>query len=290
MGVVLALAVAWVYAKTAAGLVREWLSSPDASYGLVLIAVAAAVAWQRRERCAQAFATRPSDDFSGLAVLSGGLLLYLAGQLGADIFVTRISFVVVIAGALWFVAGAGVVRVLAAPLTFVLMAVPLPALLVNTVTLPLQFTTSRIAEGTLAAAGVAVFRDGNLLELPSATLEVAEACSGLRSLVSLTAIAVLLAWSAYQASGGLAGGRTALPRCMTIVFAAVPVAVVMNGLRIAGIAIACETWGRGMASGPWHTFSGWVTFVGAASALIGIRRLLSPGAPPAAAAERAAAA
>src|SRR5262249_26269292 len=232
MGVVLALAVAWVYAKTAAGLVREWVSSPDASYGLVLIAVAAVVAWQRRGRCAQALAAGPSDDFFGVAALTGGVLLYGAGQLGADIFVTRISFVAVLAGSLWFVAGGAVVRVLAAPLAFVLMAVPLPALLVNAVTLPLQFTASTIAEGTLAAAGIAVFRDGNVLELPSATLEVAEACSGLRSLVSLTAIAVLLAWSAYQTSVRPARARTVLPRCLTLVAAAVPVAVVMNGLRI----------------------------------------------------------
>src|SRR5262249_11082239 len=168
MGILLALAVAWVYAKTATGLVREWVSSPDASYGLVLIAVAAIVAWQRRQRFTQAFAARTAHDFIGAALLTGGLLLYLAGQLGADIFLTRLSLVAVLAGSLWFVAGAAVVRVLAAPLAFVLMAVPLPALLVNTVTLPLQFATSRIAEGTLMVAGIPVFRDGNVLELPAA--------------------------------------------------------------------------------------------------------------------------
>src|SRR5262252_294691 len=232
MGILLALAVAWVYAKTAAGLAREWFSSPDASYGLVLIAVAAVVAWQRRHHCVHAFASRSLHGFAGVTVLAGGLLLYLAGQLGADIFVTRLSLVAVLAGSLWFVAGGAVVRVLAAPLAFVLMAVPLPALLVNTVTLPLQFTASRIAEATLVTAGVPVFRDGNVLDLPSATLEVAEACSGLRSLVSLTAIAVLLAWSASRAPDRPT--RSMLPRGLAIVAAAVPVAIVMNGLRIAG--------------------------------------------------------
>jgi exosortase len=288
MGILLALAVAWVYAETMAGLGREWLSSPDASYGAVLVAVAALVAWQRRARCARALGLA-SNDLTGLAVLSAGLVLYLVGQLGADIFLTRLSLVAVLVGATWFVAGVAVVRVMAAPLAFLLMSVPLPALLVNAVTLPLQFLASRIAEGTLAASGVAVFRDGNVLELPSATLQVAEACSGLRSLVSLTAIAVLLAWSTAR-DNDRGGGLAVLVRSVAIVAAAVPVAIVMNGLRIAGIGLACETWGRRMASGGWHTFSGWVTFVAAVFVLIAIQRFVAPGTSRAAAIERAAAA
>ena len=266
MAVLLALATAWLYAATLVGLGREWLSSPDASYGIVLVAVAAAVAWQRRARCARAFHARSREAAGGL-VLAAGLLLYLVGQLGADVFLTRISFVLVVAGSIWFVAGAAVVRVMAAPLAFLLMAVPLPALLVNAVTLPLQFTASQIADTTLTTAGVAVFRDGNVLELPSATLQVAEACSGLRSLVSLVAIAVILAWATPA--------RTRLARA-TIVVAAVPVAIVMNGFRIAGIGLACEAWGPRMATGGWHTFSGWVTFLASALVLIAIQRIVAP--------------
>jgi exosortase len=285
--VLLALAIAWLYAGTVTGLVREWLSSPDASYGIVLVAVAAIVAWQRRRRCERIVAraersdARLSRDVGGALALVGGLLLYLAGQLGADVFLTRFSLVVVLAGALWFAAGTAVVRAMRAPLVFLLMAVPLPALVVNTVTLPLQFTASQIAETTLTTAGVAVFRDGNVLELPSATLEVAEACSGLRSLVSLTAIAVLLAWATPA--------RTRAARA-AIVAAAVPVAIVMNGLRIAGIGLACEAWGPRMASGAWHTFSGWLTFLAAAVVLIAIQRLVAPETSTAGAVEGAAAA
>jgi exosortase len=281
MGVLLALALAWLYANTLTGLGREWLSSPDASYGVVLIAVAAAVAWQRRDGAARASAGAPAHSSTGILVLAAGLLLFLAGQLGADVFLTRISLVVVLTGALWFVAGAAVVRVLAAPLAFVLMAVPLPALIVNAVTLPLQFTASQIAESTLTTAGVAVFRDGNVLELPSATLQVAEACSGLRSLVSLTAIAVLLAW-ATPCQSRL--GRVAM------VAAAIPVAIVMNGFRIAGIGLACEAWGPRMASGAWHTLSGWLTFAASAVVLIAIQRLIAPDRSASPAIEGAAAA
>jgi exosortase len=131
------------------------------------------------------------------------------------------------------------------------MAVPLPSLLVNAITLPLQLVASHIAEWTLMLASVPVFRDGNLLTLPSATLEVAEACSGLRSIVSLAAIGAMLAW---------AGERSTWRRAV-IVMLTLPIAIVMNGLRIAATGIACETWGPHVASGGWHAFTGWVTFV-----------------------------
>jgi exosortase len=306
MGVVLVAAVAWLYAETLAGLGKEWISSPDTSYGLVLVAVAGAVAWQRRAQCARALADRGSPGRAGTLALAAGLLLYLVGQFGADIFLTRLSFIVVIAGATWLVAGGRVVRVMTAPLAFLLMAVPLPALVVNAVTLPLQFTASRIADGALTAAGVPVFRDGNVLELPSTTLEVAEACSGLRSLVSLTAIAILLAWSASPSRDG-SGARVRstsrggadqpalarwpmMVRGAAIVAAALPVAIVMNGLRIAAIGLACERWGPQMASGAWHTFSGWVTFLVSAVVLIAIQRVIAPDLPAAPAVEGAAAA
>src|SRR5262245_4512403 len=280
MGVLLGATTAWLYAGTLAALAREWLSSPDASYGVVLVAVAAAVAWQRRERCARAFRAR-SHEAAGFALLTAGLLLYLTGQLGADVFLTRVSFVAVVAGTIWVLAGAAVVRVTTAPLAFLLMAVPLPTLVVNAVTLPLQFIASQIADATLTTAGVAVFRDGNVLELPSATLEVAEACSGLRSLVSLIAIAVILAWATPA--------RTRLAR-VAIVAAAAPVAIVMNGFRIAGIGLACEAWGPRMATGAWHTFSGWVTFLASALVLIAVQRFIAPAASLSAPVEGAAAA
>src|SRR5438874_12183811 len=118
MAVLLAVAVAWLYADSAIGLVREWISSADASYGIVLAAVAASVAWQRRERCARASRSRASDGLGGLLLLTAGLLLFLAGQLGADVFLTRISLVVVLSGALWSMAGAAAVRSVTAPLAF----------------------------------------------------------------------------------------------------------------------------------------------------------------------------
>jgi exosortase len=261
MPLLVALSVAWLYAATLQGLVIEWVSSADASYGIVLAAVALVVIWRRR--AAFAVARDPhASALPGAAALLLALGLYLVGQLAADVFLTRVSFVFVLAGALWFLAGGRAVRSIAAPLLFLLIAIPLPALVVNAVTLPLQLAASRIGETTLIAAGVSVFRDGNLLELPSTTLEVADACSGLRSIVSLVAIGGLLAWT-----------EPSWPRRIALVVAGLPIAIAMNGLRITVTGLACEFWGARAASDPWHTLGGWLTFVVSVFALVQLQRV-----------------
>jgi len=263
-----AASVFWLYAATLRGLVIEWLSSADASYGIVLAAVALVVLWRRREAFILASRTAGSPLPGGAALLAG-LAVYLVGQLGADVFLTRVSFVLVLTGAVWCLAGTSAIRTVAAPLVFLLMAIPLPALLMNAVTLPLQLVASRIGEATLTAAGVAVFRDGNLLELPSTTLEVANACSGLRSIVSLAAIGGLLAWT-----------ESSWPRRVALVAATVPVAIVANGARVAGTGIAATWISPSTAEGFFHEFSGWVVFVVAFALMLGIQRLILLIAPP----------
>jgi len=302
LAIALATTIAFVYSGPIAGLWREWTSSPDASYGLLLTGVAIASIWARREALSRAWTVRvkpyttdetvrlkpdttyvaspyvasgfsptsyvasgfSQTSWSGFAVLALGLLIYLVGQLGADVFLTRVSLVIVIAGAIWFAGGEAAVRTIAAPLLFLLIAVPLPALVVNAVTLPMQLTASRIAEHTLSAGGLSVFRDGNVLELPSASLEVAEACSGLRSAISLAAVGVLLA-----------SAQPTWPRRAAVVLAAFPIAIIVNGLRIAATAVATETWGPDVATGAWHTFGGWITFIVSVAMLIGLQRAIA---------------
>ena len=244
------IAGGWLYGSTLKGLGAEWASSPDSSYGLVLLVVALSVLFRRRRAMAEA-ASSTSSPLIGTLLLAGGVFLYIIGTFGAEIFLTRASAVFVAAGALQWLVGSRALRIALAPLTFLLIAIPLPALIVNAVTLPLQLVASRIAETSLMTAGFPVYRDGNLLMLPSVTLEVADACSGLRSLVSLLAIGALVAWADHRSIAWRAA----------IVASAVPIAIVMNGLRIAATGAACELWSPRAAAGGWHTFAGWITFV-----------------------------
>jgi exosortase len=262
--VLLGCAAAFLYLDVGRGLVVQWATSPDASYGLILAAAAAGMLWIRRQRLAVAGQSRLSATL-GLLLLSAGVAAYLAGVFAADLFVARASIVPVAGGLTWFLAGPAAARATVAPLAFLLLAIPLPEVVVNSVTLPLQLAASRLAEETLRAGGIPVFRDGNVLELQSTTLQVVEACAGLRSAISLTTVAVLLVW----ASGGPARNRAA------VIAGAVPIAIVVNGLRVAATGAACEIWGPSAARGAWHQGMGWMSFVMSLALLLALQRVLS---------------
>lgn len=197
-------------------------------------------------------------------MLATGLACYLAGQLSADVFATRASFVLVVGGLLWFLFGSRAARAAVVPLLFLLLAIPLPELLVTTSTGSLQSVATRMAELLLTTTGTPVYRNGNVLELPTSTLQVVEACSGMRSVVSLGSVGVLLAW----ASDGPWQRRVAL------VAATTPIAVLINACRLAAIGAASEAWGPAATRDPWHSLAGWITFALSLLMLWGVRRVV----------------
>jgi exosortase len=145
-----------------------------------------------------------------------------------------------------------------------MVAIPLPAVLFNRIAFPLQLVASRAAETVMSAAGIPVLREGNVLELPAMKLEVAQACSGIRSLVSLIAVALLL--------GKLAGARRWARAALVVL--AVPIAIVANAARVAGTGVAAQWLGPYAAEGFFHEFAGWVVFVAALVLLLGAHRCL----------------
>jgi exosortase len=258
--------LSWLYADHARGLVAQWAGSPDAAYGAILAAVAVYLVWRDRSLIWSRAHVSTAASVLGLLLVAAGLLAYLAGFFSADLFTTRASFVIVAAGLVWALFGSASARVAATPLLFLLLAIPLPELVVGTLTSSLQTVAARIAETTLTAGGVPVYRDGNILELPATTLQVVEACSGLRSVVSLASVGLLLAWAA----------DASWTRRALLVIVTVPIAVVVNGFRIAGTGAAAETWGPALTRDPWHTLAGWLTFIVSLTLLWLVRRWLLP--------------
>jgi exosortase len=261
--IALAAATAWLYSDVIRGLVVQWATSPDASYGAILAAVALLLLWQRREAIFPHAPAARSPAASGLLFLAG-LLLYLAGFVAADVFTTRASFVIVGGGLIWYLYGTVAAVEASTPLLFLLLSIPLPEIVVTTLTGSLQTVAARTAEALLTTTGIPVYRDGNVLELPTSTLQVVEACSGLRSVVSLAAVGVLVAWAS---NGGAA-------RRMALIVTTIPIAVLVNGVRLAASGAASEQWGSIATREPWHSLAGWLTFVVSLSALWLARRLL----------------
>jgi exosortase len=259
------------YGPVLAGLWRDWLSDDNYAHGLLVVPIALYFAWLRRERLA-ALPLQPSAA-GGLFVL-GGLALLLVGTAGIEFFLMRVSILPVLAGIVVFVAGWAHLRVLAFPIAFLILMIPLPALVFNQIAFPLQLVATRVGVSALEALAIPVLREGNVIILATTTLEVAEACSGIRSLMSLTTVAVVL---------GCLGDDRRWSRAL-LVASAVPVAIAANGARVAGVGVIAHVYGTEAATGFLHGFSGWLLFAVSLVMLLALSRVLGAVMPTAAAA------
>jgi exosortase len=255
------LPLVWLYRGTLLGLFNQWASDDNYSHGFVVVPLAVFFVWERRQALAEAVA-RPS--VFGLLTIALGLLLFVTGTLGAELFLTRVSLIGVLAGVVLLLYGHTHLRIVAFPLAFLLLMVPLPAIVFNQIAFPLQLAASNAGEWVIATAGVPVLRDGNILQLPSRTLEVAEACSGIRSLISLLMLSILLGYFTERR----------LSRRLMLAVATIPLAIVANAIRVAGTGLASEWISPAAADGFFHTFSGWLMFLVTCAVLFLIQRAL----------------
>ena len=242
-------------------LARQWATDDNYSHGFFVLPLAVFFAWERRTAL-RAAVRRPS--LAGLLLIAASLVLLLAGRLGAELFLTRVSLIGVLAGTVLYVWGREHFRILAFPIAFLLLMVPLPAILFNKIALPLQLLASRVGETAIAAAGIPVVREGNVLQLPTRDLEVAEACSGIRSLVSLLMLGIVLGYFTEKRTGAR----------VIVALAAVPIAIAANAARVAGTGLASELVSPAAAEGFFHAFSGWLMFVVAFAGLLFVQRLI----------------
>jgi exosortase len=243
-------------------LVGQWYTDADYSYGFLVPLFSGFLIWQKREQLAQLQA-QPSN--WGLAIVLFSLGLLFLGSLGAELFLTRIALLGTVIGLVIFLLGFGMLRALAFPLGFLFLMVPLPVIVYNEIVFPLQLMASRFAATCLQnASAIPVLREGNLLILPNYTLEVVEACSGIRSLMSLTALAL--------AYGYVVEPRRALRWVLLAVV--VPIAVLSNGLRVISAAIAVYYFGPAAGEGLLHATTGLVIFFVATILLLAVHRLL----------------
>ena len=272
-------ALALVFWQVFVRLYDAWSNDGNYSHGFRIIPLALYFAWERREQ----FAAAPikSSTF-GLVVLLGSLAVLMAGLLGAELFLSRIAIVGTVTGIVLYLYGWRRLQVLAFPIAFLLLMIPIPAIIFQQIAFPLQLFASQFGEFCMSAAKIPVLREGNVLILANTSLEVAEACSGIRSLISLITLAIVF--------GYFSDPRTWVR--IAIVASAIPVAIIANGARVAGTGIAAQYYGPEAAQGFFHEFSGWVVFVVAFLLMLAVHRLIllisrRPAAPLAIAAKPA---
>jgi exosortase len=260
-GALLVAVVVALYSPVLVRLVRQWYNDPDYSHGFLVPFLSAYLIWQRREKLAQVL-RRPSNWGLVLVVFSLGLLFL--GSLGAELFLTRVSIIGTICGLIVYFSGWRLLRAMAFPLAFLLFAIPIPVLIYNEIVFPLQFIASRFATGCLEALNLfPIMREGNVLIMPGMRLEVVEACSGIRSLMSLLALAAGYGYLAEKS----------VPVRWFMFLAMIPLAIISNGTRVVITALMTNYIGPKAAEGFMHEFSGWVIFVVATAMFLGLHSL-----------------
>jgi exosortase len=293
-GIAISLAIVFAYATVLVKLIRDWWYDENYSHGLLIPVIIGYILWTQRDKLAQA--SQRSSVLWGGAVVVFALFALWAGVAGAELYTQRLSLILLCAGVAVYFAGFGLLRLLLVPLSLLFLAIPIPTIVFNKIAFPLQLFASRCAVWSMSMLGIPVLRQGNIIELKplnsfdTKKLEVVEACSGIRSLMTLITLAVVFAYFTHSPSGG--GPRAKglrsywFWRAVIIIASAVPIAILTNAFRVSGTGVLAHYYGTEVADGFFHSFSGWVIYIVAFILLFGIGMILDRFKPAQAAGEQ----
>lgn len=281
MSVAIAASFAFLYGSVIAKLGRDWWFDENYSHGLLVPFVIALIVW--KEWATLQNAARNGAERLGIVVCVMAMLLLFAGTLGAELFTTRVSLVLMLGGIVVYLYGTRVLQRLAVPFALLGLAIPIPQIVFNRIAFPLQLWASQMAVWGIRLFEVPTVRNGNVIDiLPSGStqaisLEVVEACSGIRSLMTLVTLSLVLAYFTRRSEGRGFGGFAAPDfwRAVVLMIAAVPIAVLTNAARVTGTGVSTYYWGKQATDGTWHEISGWLLYVGALALLFAGNYLLA---------------
>ena len=240
--------IIFLYQEVLWGLGSDWNNDPDYSHGFLVPFLSMYFIWERWNALTD---ETPSPSIWGIGLLSLGLFSLVVGLVGAELYVQRTSLIVVLSGLVLLILGWKYLWLLSLPIGFLIFMIPLPAIVVNAISFPLQLFAAQTAAFCLFSLGIPVLREGNLIMLASTTLEVAEACSGLRSLLSLLALGTVYGYFS----------QNVMWKRWLLVVLSIPIAIIANAIRVSGTGILAHYFGADAAEGFYHTFEGWLVFV-----------------------------
>ncbi len=234
---------------------QQWNNDDDMSHGFFVPFAAMYVAWERRK---ELLAVTPKPSWLGFLLLLWGAAQMAIGMLGAELFLQRSAFLVSVVGAVLLIGGGPLLRKTLFPLAMLCFMIPLPAIVYNRITFPLQLFASAVAEAALSAVGIPVLRDGNVLELASQKLSVVEACSGIRSLMSLAFLSLVYGYWFDEHRVWMR---------VLVFLSTIPIAIAANSFRVSLTGVMSE-YDPELAKGFFHSLEGWVIFVVALTMMV----------------------
>lgn len=266
--VVVLAVVVWTFWDPLSGLYHQWMKNDDYSHGILILPISLFLIWEKRK---EILSLTPIMDWRGLLVMTAAIGMYIAGELGAELFTTRASVITLFIGAMWWIYGYQVIRVIAFPLLLLYFMLPLPGFVHRNLTFPLQIIASTVSVEILNTLGFLAYREGNVIDMGFSQFQVVEACNGLRFILPLLVLGVIFAFSRPMAWW----------KRIVLVSITVPLAVGTNVVRIAGTGILAHYFGAEVAQGFFHDFSGWAVFMVCFAVFIVVAAILSrlPGKP-----------
>ena len=256
------LLLVWLYHSILYNLVLQWGKDPNFGHGYFVPAFSLYLLWQNRQGLK---VIDPSPSWAGLPLIYLALAFLVLGDLGVELFTARVSLLFLLAGLIIFFRGWEFFRAVLFPLAFLILMIPLPNIILQKLTFPLQLFASKLASEMLEIVHVPVFPQGNLLTLAAKQLDVADACSGIRSLYSLVTLAIIY--------GCLMEKRKWVR--VILACAAIPIAILANCFRVFVTGLLVQYWGPDKAEGGFHTFEGWLVFVISLILLFALHQLIN---------------
>lgn len=257
----LVTALCILYWPVITSMVRVWNVDDNYSHGFIVPFIAGYLAYMRRDVLLN---TVVHPSYSGFLFILLGLAMLLFGWLATEYFSMRVSLVVTLAGIVLTFLGKNVFKLLLVPMTYLLLMVPIPAILYDAAAFPLKLFVTKVSVIALKFVGIVVWQEGNVLMFPNITLEVADACSGLRSIVSLLALGAAYAFVLFPRTRD----RVAL------ILSTLPIAVFTNCLRVIATGFLAQFFGSAAAEGFFHEFAGFFVFFGAMMMFVALGTML----------------
>ncbi len=250
-----------LYFSVFKSMVYDWQNIPDFSHGFIIPFISLYFVWERSKQLSKLSLT-PSN--YGILIIVIGIFLHFIGTMGGESFTMRFSFIIVLAGIVLFLLGWSHLKELSFPIIFLIFMIPIPSIFLVKITFPMQLFASKVSVIVLQIMGVPVFREGNIIHLTETTLEVAEACSGIRSLISLLALGVVFAYFAMKKFW----------QRVILVLSCLPISIIVNALRVSATGVLASFYGESVAQGFFHEFSGLILFVIAFTLMIFMNLLI----------------
>lgn len=246
--VLLGLVLFAIYLPVFVELVSDWEKDSNYSHGFLVPLVSAFVIWKNRQKLS---GIQPERSLAGWWLIAAGLFLLMVGTAGAEYFTVRLSFIVLLFGLIWYLGGRKMAKLFSFPVWYLLLAIPIPYVIYFAAAFPMQVMATKVTATLLHFMGMPALRQGNIIHLPSYSLEVVEACSGLRSLVSLLALSAVFAYFTQKSA----------PKKILLFLSAIPIALIANVFRIFVTAVGAYTVSPKLAEDFLHELSGLLVFI-----------------------------